>query len=135
LVGALIAYVVKGTIKSDRAIVTAAIESYCRAQCEKDLSTWSALFADDVFHEDAVGISKTTGKDHMTGTFWDHIVRNDVQIWLTDDIIVRGNEALAIMACEFGPADNRKKNTPTVDHFIFDDAGLMTSVRGFYNLP
>lgn len=120
---------------SDRTLITAAIESYCRAQCEKDLSAWSALFAENVFHEDPVGISKTTGKDHMTGTFWDHIVRNDVQIWLTDDIIIRGNEALAIMACEFGPADNRKKITPTVDHFIFDDAGLMTSVRGFYNLP
>lgn len=119
----------------DRATIVTAIETYCRVQTEKDAQGWAGLYTDDVFHEDPVGISQARGKDHMVGPFWDHIVRNDVRIWLTDDIIVCGNEALAIMACEFGPPDNRRNIAPTVDHFVFDDAGLISSVRGFYNLP
>jgi steroid delta-isomerase len=119
---------------TDRAVIVAAIETYCRAQSEQDSEAWSALFADDVFHEDPVGLRENRGKDHVTGPFWEEIVRNDVRIWLTDTVIVCGNEALAIMACEVGPAGNRRKMAPVVDQFVFDEAGLMTSVRGFYNL-
>jgi ketosteroid isomerase-like protein len=119
---------------TDRASIIAAIETYCRAQSEKDKAGWSALFADDVFHEDPVGIQQNTGKDHVTGPFWEHIVRNDVKIWLTDDIIVCGNEALAIMACEIGTPDARRKISPVVDQFTFNEEGLISSVRGFYNL-
>ena len=119
---------------TDHAVIVAAIETYCRVQSEKDKQGWAALFAEDVFHEDPVGIHQSTGKEHMTGPFWDHIVRNDVKIWLTDDVIVCGNEAIAVMACEFGPSGERRRLSPTVDHFIFADDGLMVSVRGFYNL-
>lgn len=119
----------------DRATIIAAIEGYCRAQCAKDKDGWAALFAEDVFHEDPVGFPGTLGKDAVVGKFWDSIVRNDVAIWLTDDIIVSGNEALAIMACDIGPADKRRRLTPVVDHFLFDEDGRIASVRGFYNLP
>lgn len=118
----------------ERARVVAAIETYCRAQTEKDHAAWSALFAEDVFHEDPVGLRQNRGKVHATGAFWAEIVRNDVAIWLTDEIIVCGNEALAIMACEIGPKDSRRRIAPVVDQFVFDETGRMTSVRGFYNL-
>jgi SnoaL-like domain len=118
----------------DRATIVTAIETYCRVQCDKDAAGWAALFADEVLHEDPVGIQQTHGKRHVIGAFWDNIVRNDVKIWLTDKIIVCGNEAVAIMACEIGPSDNRRKLTPVVDQFVFDNAGKMVSVRGFYNL-
>lgn len=119
---------------TDRAAIAAAIETYCRVQRDKDHEGWAALFSDDVFHEDPVGIRQSRGKEHVTGPFWDHIVRNDVHIWLTDEIIVCGNEALAIMACEIGPVDRRRKIAPVVDQFVFDDDGRIASVRGFYNL-
>jgi SnoaL-like domain len=117
----------------DRAIIINAIETYCRVQCDKDAAGWAALFDDNVMHEDPVGIQKTQGKAPVTGAFWEHIVRNDVKIWLTDNIIICGNEALAIMACEVGPADNRKRLAPVVDQFIFGADGKIVSVRGFYN--
>lgn len=120
--------------KIDRAHIVAAIETYCRAQCEKDAAAWATLFAEDVFHEDPVGLRQNLGRDHVTGPFWEEIVRNDVKIWLTDAVIVCGNEALAIMACEIGPEGQRRRMSPVVDQFVFDEAGLMTSVRGFYNL-
>lgn len=119
----------------DRATITAAIETYCRAQTEKDKPAWEALFSEDVFHEDPIGISRHTGRDHLAGPFWDHIVRNDVAIWTTDEIIVCGKEALAIMACDIGPEGGRRRMAPVVDHFVFDDDGRIASVRGFYNLP
>lgn len=118
----------------ERNVIVDAIEAYCRAQTEKDHALWQTLFADDVFHEDPVGVRQNTGKANITGPFWEEIVRNDVSIWLTDRIIVCGNEALAIMACEIGPEGARRKLAPVVDQFVFDDSGKMTSVRGFYNL-
>lgn len=118
----------------DRQSIIATIEFYCRVQSEKDKAGWQSLFADDVLHEDPVGMGRRQGLDQIAGPFWDHIVRNDVQIWLTDDVIVCGNEAVAMMACEFGPPDGRRKITPTVDHFVFAEDGKISSVRGFYNL-
>ncbi len=118
----------------DRAAIIAAIESYCRVQSEKDQDGWARLFTDDVFHEDPVGIQQTRGRVHVVGAFWDSIVRNEVRIWLTDKIIVCGREALAIMACEIGPASNRRRLSPVVDQFVFADDGRIESVRGFYNL-
>lgn len=119
---------------TDRARIAAAIETYCRAQTEKDHAAWTTLFAEDVLHEDPVGLRQTRGKDHIIGAFWDEIIRNDVSIWLTDEVIICGNEALAIMACEIGPKGSRRRMAPVVDHFVFDDMGRMISVRGFYNL-
>jgi hypothetical protein len=119
---------------TDRAVIHAAIETYCRVQSDKDKEGWAALFAEDVFHEDPVGLRHTRGKSHVVGPFWDHIVRNDVRIWLTDDVIICGDEALAIMACDVGPADKRRRLAPIVDQFKFDDEGRISSVRGFYNL-
>jgi SnoaL-like domain len=119
---------------TDPAMIVAAIETYCRSQTEKDYPAWQGLFAEDVFHEDPVGLRQNRGKAHVTGPFWEEIVRNQVSIWLTDEIIICGNEALAIMACEIGPEGNRRRLAPVVDQFMFDEAGRMTSVRGFYNL-
>ena len=75
---------------ADRAAITTAIETYCRVQSEKDRDGWAALFTEDAFHEDPVGVhGQTRGKVHVVGPFWDSIVRNEVN-WLTDKIIVRG---------------------------------------------
>lgn len=119
----------------DRAAMVATIEAYCEVQCTKDRNGWSALFADVVRHEDPVGFGQIRGRDDVTGAFWQHIVRNDVRIWLTNDVIVCGNEAIAIMACEVGPEENRRRMAPVVDHFVFADDGRLAEVRGFYNLP
>lgn len=119
----------------ERAAIIATINTYCRVQSEKDENGWAALFTEDVLHEDPVGIGRSMrGKNHVVGAFWDSIVRNEVRIWLEDEIIVCGNEALAIMACDIGPNNARRRLSPVVDHFVFADDGRISSVRGFYNL-
>ncbi len=120
---------------TDRATIAAAVETYCRVQSDKDAAGWAALYADEVVYEDPVGIRIVEGKDAVVGRIWDDIVRNDVSIWLTDTVIVCGNEAVAIMACDMGPAEGRRRLSPVVDQFRFDEAGRIVSVRGFYNLP
>jgi len=120
---------------TDRGAIVAAIETYCRVQSEQDAEGWAALYAEDVVYEDPVGIRQVQGKAEVVGRIWNDIVRNEVRIWLTDDIIVCGKEALAIMACEMGPAGARRNLSPVVDQFRFDADGRIASVRGFYNLP
>jgi len=119
----------------DRSTIVEAIETYCKAQCAKDHEAWQGLFAQEVLHEDPVGFGMVRGKSDLVGPFWDRIVANDVEIWLTDEIIVCGNEALAILACDTGAPTDRRRLAPVVDHFVFDGDGRIASVRGFYNLP
>ena len=120
---------------TERDQIVTAIETYCRVQSEKDAEGWAALYAEDVVYEDPVGIRRLQGKEQVVGRIWDDIVRNDVAIWLTDEVIVRGDEALAIMACHMGPPERRMRLSPVVDQFRFDAEGRIVSVRGFYNLP
>jgi steroid delta-isomerase len=115
----------------DRDHIGEAIRTYCRAETDKDRETWMALFSEDVVHEDPVGVMTRRGLSELAN-LWDMIVRGDAHLWLTDDVIVCGDEAMALMACETGPADARRKTGPIVDHFVFDAAGKIASVRAFY---
>ena len=115
----------------NRDSVVEAIKTYCRAENERDKQAWIGLFADNIVHEDPVGVSTNTGIDALQ-RFWDRILASNVDLRLLEDVIVCGNEAIAIMGCETGPATARRKTAPIVDHFIFNDAGKITNVRAFY---
>ena len=52
-----------------------------------------------------------------------------------EPVIVCGNEAIAIMRCRTGPADNRRESGRIVDQFVFDDHGRITNLRAFYEIP
>ena len=115
--------------KSDA--IVEAIRTYCRAESEQNRSAWLALFADDIVHEDPVGVSTNRGLAALE-KFWDLIAASRVKLWLKEEVIVCGNEAIAIMACETGPEHSRRKTAPIVDHFTFNEAGKITHVRAFY---
>jgi hypothetical protein len=116
---------------TDRSAIVAAIETYCRAETEKDKAVWMGLFTEDVVHEDPVGVSTNRGLKALDA-FWDVIVGSDVDLELVEEVIVCGHEAVAIMRCEVGPPDARVRVGPIVDHFTFDAAGKITQVRAFY---
>jgi hypothetical protein len=109
----------------------AAIKAYCRAETEGDHAAFMALFADDVLHEDPVGLAVRHGRTGLE-ELWDMAQAGRVELWLTDDVIVCGNEAIALMRCRTGPADARRETGPIVDHFTFDEHGKIASVRAFY---
>jgi steroid Delta-isomerase len=113
--------------------MAAAVQEYCRAENEKDKDAWLALFADGAVHEDPVGQSVNAGLDQIAG-FWDYFQPSNVELWCEEPVIVCGNEAIAIMRCRTGPADNRRESGRIVDQFIFDNAGKITNLRAFYDL-
>jgi hypothetical protein len=111
--------------------IVAAIKTYCMAESERDRTAWLGLFAEDIVHEDPVGISTNRGLEALS-KFWDRILASNVDLRLLEDVIVCGKEAVAIMGCETGPAEARRKTAPIVDLFVFNDAGKITNVRAFY---
>jgi hypothetical protein len=115
----------------DPATMVAAIHAYCRAECEQDKEAFFALFSDDIVHEDPVGYAVRRGKAELE-ELWTMATAGNVDLQLVD-VIARGNEAMAIMAAETGPADARRRTEPIVDHFRFDPEGKIVSVRAFYN--
>ncbi len=110
-----------------------AIETYCRAECEKDKAAWMALFAVGAVHEDPVGTLRNEGLEKIAG-FWDSFQPMNVELWLTEPPIICGNEAIALMQCRVGPADNRRESGRIVDQFIFNEAGEITNLRAFYDI-
>ena len=109
-----------------------AVETYCRAECEKDKATWMALFANDAVHEDPVGLVRNEGLEKI-GAFWEQIQASNVELWLTEPPIICGNELIALMKCRTGPADNRRESGRIVDQMIFDESGKIKAVRAFYD--
>ena len=114
--------------------IVKAIETYCRAETEGDMPAFMALFAENVVHEDPVGIAIRHGRAGLE-ELWAMAQAGNVELWLTDQVIVRGNDAIALMRCRTGPEGQRREMGPIVDHFIFDAAGRIAGVRAFYNLP
>ena len=114
------------------AAIAAAIATYCRAETTGDKDAFMALFADTVLHEDPVGLAIRHDRAGLE-ELWGMAQGANVELWLEQDIIVCGNEAMAIMRCRTGPADARRESGTIVDHFVFDEAGKIVSVRAFYN--
>jgi hypothetical protein len=115
----------------DRDLMVQAIETYCQAEIEQDKATWMSLFDEHIVHEDPVGVTTRRGLVELE-SLWALIVAGNTNLWLTDDVIICGHEAIALMACETGPADARRKTGPIVDLFVFNDDNKITNVRAFY---
>mgnify|MGYP004718544721 CR=1 FL=1 len=118
----------------DRQRIVDAIEAYCRAETAKDRDGFLALFADDVVHEDPVGIASCVrrGREGVLA-LWQMVEAGDVTLRLTEPPIVRGDEAVALLASESGPPGQRRRIDRIVDLFRFDEAGLIVGVRAFYD--
>ncbi len=117
----------------NRDTIVEAITTYCRAETEGDKDAFMDLFAEKVLHEDPVGYAIRHDRPGLE-ELWQMAQSGNVELWLEDEVIVAGNEAIAIMRCRTGPDGGRRELGPIVDHFIFDENGKITSVRAFYNL-
>jgi steroid delta-isomerase len=122
---------IEGDDMATREEMDAAVLEYCRAETEKDKDAWLALFTDDATHEDPVGARMNAGIDKL-GLFWDSFQSFDVELYVTEPVIVCGNEAIAIMRCKTGPVENRVESGTIVDQFIFDDHGKIKALRAFH---
>jgi hypothetical protein len=98
-----------------------------------DKEGWLALWAEDTVLEDPVGVDIYRGKDALATTFWGLIEQlAPMKLWLDRDVIVCGNEAIAILFGVVTRGGQLTRVGPIVDHFVFDDAGKITSMRAFW---
>jgi len=118
---------------SNRDQMIKAIETHCRAIANDDKAGWLQILAEDVVIEDPVGVATYRGIDTVSTAFWAEIdAIRPVRLWLMEDVIVCGNEAIAILAAEVGPGEPSRRVAPIVDHFTFNAAGKVATMRAFF---
>jgi steroid delta-isomerase len=116
----------------DRDAMIAAVQTHCRASTEDDFDAWVKIWADDAVVEDPVGSPPHRGIEALRTTFWTMARNAAPRLTLNEAVIVCGNEAIAIMTAEVGPADNRRTLSPVVDHFTFDETARIARMRAFF---
>lgn len=121
-------------LDDQRERMVAAVTTHCRAESAGDKDAWVSLFADDIVIEDPVGSGAIyRGIAEVSGTFWQQAQRARPRVQLIEDVIVCGNEAVAMLAAEIGPDDARLKIAPIVAIFTFDEDCKVTGLRSFFN--
>ena len=116
----------------DRNMMVAAVETHLRASGEGNREEWLTIWADDAEVEDPVGAPPHKGIAALRDTFWAMSRNAQPKMTLLEEVIVCGNEAIAIMQAEVGPADKRMTLKPIVDHFTFNDSGKIMKMRAFF---
>jgi hypothetical protein len=110
-----------------------AINTHCRAENTLDKDTYIALFADDIVIEDPVGVNCTRGIEAVASDFWASVERARPQLKLLQDVIVCGNEAIAMIEAEINHEGGRVTISPIVVNFVYDNAGKVRHLRSFMN--
>jgi steroid delta-isomerase len=114
------------------AIVTA-INSHCETLSNHDKDGWLALWADDAVLEDPVGVDTFRGIESIRTTFWKMVDDlSPMKLWLEREVIVCGNEAIAILQGVVTREGSMQHVGPLVDHFTFNDAGKISMMRAFW---
>jgi steroid delta-isomerase len=117
----------------DSEIMVAAIKAHCRTLSAHDKDGWLAIWADDAVLEDPVGVDSYRGKSTLGTTFWSLVEQlTPMKLWLDRDVIVCGNEAVAILHGVVSKKGRLSRVGPIVDHFVFNDAGKVVSMRAFW---
>jgi steroid delta-isomerase len=114
-------------------VIAAAIKSHCRTLSTHDKEGWLTLWADDTVLEDPAGVDTYRGIESLRTTFWKFIDDlSPMKLWLDRDVIVCGNEAIAILYGVVTKEGALTKVGPIVDHFTFDQDGKIKSMRAFW---
>jgi steroid delta-isomerase len=109
------------------------IQTYCTAETAKDRDTWLALFAPDATHEDPIGAPVNHGVEAIGAFFDAGAGQMDLDLHMTAEPIVIGDEALAFLEVHVGSGAERLLLAPIVDHFVFGDDGKIVGLRAFFD--
>lgn len=118
---------------SSRDQIVASIEKHCQALTANDKESWLKIWANDVVIEDPVGVSRYEGLDTVSTALWAEIEAiSPLTLWLEHEVIVCGDEAIAILMAEVGSEGEKRTVGPIVDHFIFNGEGKISQMRAFW---
>jgi steroid delta-isomerase len=110
-----------------------AIQTHCRALSAGDKERWLSIWADDAVLEDPVGVDIYRGKEILATIFWGLVEQiSPMKLWLDRDVIVCGNEAIAILLGVVSKEGRLGRVGPIVDHFTFGEDGKIISMRAFW---
>ena len=113
--------------------INAAIQAHCDTLSDHDKEGWLALWADDTVLEDPVGVDTYRGIEGLRTSFWKLVDDlSPMKLWLERDVIVCGNEAIAILQGVVTREGAMQHVGPLVDHFTFNDEGKITMMRAFW---
>ena len=83
---------------ADAKEIIATIKAHCDTLSDHDKEGWLALWADDTVLEDPVGVDTYRGIESLRTSFWKLVDDlSPMKLWLERDVIVCGNEAIAIL--------------------------------------
>ena len=75
----------------------------------------------------------TRGIESLRTSFWKLVTDlSPMKLWLERDVIVCGNEAIAILQGVVTREGSLQHVGPLVDHFTFNDAGKISMMRAFW---
>lgn len=113
--------------------INATIQAHCDTLSDHDKEGWLALWADDTVLEDPVGVDTYRGIEGLRTSFWKLVDDlSPMKLWLERDVIVCGNEAIAILQGVVTREGAMQHVGPLVDHFTFNDEGKITTMRAFW---
>ena len=114
--------------------MTQVIEAHCATLTNGDKEGWLKLWAEDATIEDPVGTPAYRGKPALAGEFWALIEEiSPMALSQEREPIVCGNEAIAILHARVTRAGARLDVGPIIDHYVFNEAGEIVSMRAFWN--
>ena len=119
---------------TDAATIRALIDRYMNAMSAGDRDTWVACFAPGASLEDPVGSEMLTGAEAIGGFFDNaHALADAISMEATGPVRVAAGEAAFPFRIVTTIGDSRF-TLPVVDVMSFDDEGLITSMRAFWDM-
>jgi steroid delta-isomerase len=112
-------------------VLETTIRAYAAAWGARDREAWLRTFATDAIQEDPVGDPVRRGQREI-GEFWDRAMARYESIEIIPrEIFVIGHEAAMVWTIN-GVTKEGAASFDGVDVFQFDDSGLITRVRAFW---
>ena len=115
----------------NRKHIIEAVRTHLRAESALDKAEWLALFSEKAVIEDPVGLATWCGITEIRSQFWANVERAQPKLELLEDVIVCGNEAIAVLSAEINRDDARVTVSPIVVNFQYDDKGKVARLRSF----
>ena len=118
---------------ADAATIRSTVEAYCAAFTRADRAAYTGLFAEDGWMEDPVGTPRHQGREDI-GAFFDQArtMADSIELRLTGPVRVAAGEAAFPMQARPEIAGTTYV-VDIIDVMTFDDAGLITTMRAFWD--
>lgn len=118
---------------ADAATIRSTVEAYCAAFTQGDRGAYTGLFAEDGWMEDPVGTPRRTGREAIGGFFDEsRAMADSIELRQTGPVRVAAGEAAWPMQAR-PQIGGSTYVVDIIDVMTFDDAGLITTMRAFWD--